>query len=666
MKKLLFLLTFTILSFSQILSQYSMQGDGIELGDNCYQLTDAVANEVSSIWYEELMDLTLPFELQFKMNFGSYSNQNPGPNNNSGADGMMFVLQNQSSTALGGSGQGMGYGSMTPSLGIEFDTYYNGDLGDIYPDHIGIHINGNTNHNSSNCLVGPIQALEDNVDIEDGEDHAISITWDPQEQIVSVFIDCVYRTSAQVDLVDDVFNGESLVWWGFTASTGGLSNVQTVCLYENVSPSGDVEICPGFSTQLIAGGDINSDFNWQPIDYLSDPNSFNPIATPPSSQVYTVTYTDFCGSIQSNTVEVSVEPIGVQIYPSVPELNCYEDEMVLNAYTNYQNATLTWQIVAGEATSIDEGTLTTNSAGTYIITSTSYDGNCSAEDVFEVILDTVSYTAETGPSGIIDCYQPTFQLGGSSDGEDAEFYWSTEEGSFMGSPTNPTPTALAGGTYYLTVTNPNNGCVSENSVSLDYDMTYPEIELGYALEMISCEHPSVQIQGTTISPPGYTELIEWSWNSGGLLNPFIIEPIAPLPGGYSLSVTFEENGCTTASDSVYVEQDEYAFIDVESMKLPNIFTPNGDSQNEKFKPYFSDPEYSDVDPLYVIEDYFITVRNRWGHVVYENNGNPIAWDGRVNGDALSTGTYLVSVYYRSICGEVQEGELDGVVNIIYD
>ena len=68
---------------------------------------------------------------------------------------MMFVPQNQSSTALGGSGQGMGYGSMTPSLGVEFDTYYNGDLGDMYPDHIGIHINGNTNHYSPNCLSGP-------------------------------------------------------------------------------------------------------------------------------------------------------------------------------------------------------------------------------------------------------------------------------------------------------------------------------------------------------------------------------------------------------------------------------------------------------------------------------------------------------------------------------
>ena len=102
------------------------------------------------------------------------------------------------------------------------------------------------------------------------------------------------------------------------------------------------------------------------------------------------------------------------------------------------------------------------------------------------------------------------------------------------------------------------------------------------------------------------------------------------------------------------------------MVIPNIFTPNGDAFNAKFRPAFTDPQYLDVNPLYVLDEYFLTVRNRWGHVVYQNNGSPIAWDGYSNGNPLSSGPYLVSVAYKSICGEVQEGQLDGVVNIIYD
>ena len=132
------------------------------------------------------------------------------------------------------------------------------------------------------------------------------------------------------------------MWWGFSASTGGSYNVHTVCLYENVSPSGDIAICPGFTTQLIAGGDINSEYSWSPIDYLDDPTVYNPVASPPSSQVYTVTYTDFCGQLQSNSIQVTVEPIEVQIFSDETTITCDVSEIDLTAYTNYQNTDVTW------------------------------------------------------------------------------------------------------------------------------------------------------------------------------------------------------------------------------------------------------------------------------------------------------------------------------------
>ena len=57
-------------------AQYNLQGDGFEIGENCYQLTSATTNQVSTIWYEEQVNLTVPFELQFKMNFGSNNGTN--------------------------------------------------------------------------------------------------------------------------------------------------------------------------------------------------------------------------------------------------------------------------------------------------------------------------------------------------------------------------------------------------------------------------------------------------------------------------------------------------------------------------------------------------------------------------------------------------------------
>ena len=41
-----------------------------------------------------------------------------------------------------GPGSGLGFGGITPSVAIEFDTYYNTEVGDANGNHIGIDLNG--------------------------------------------------------------------------------------------------------------------------------------------------------------------------------------------------------------------------------------------------------------------------------------------------------------------------------------------------------------------------------------------------------------------------------------------------------------------------------------------------------------------------------------------
>ncbi|MBI4681222.1 MAG: PEP-CTERM sorting domain-containing protein [Nitrospirae bacterium] len=79
-----------------------------------------------------------------------------GDSDGIGGDGLMFVMQTESATALGTGGGYLGYGhgqpsepsSILPSIGIEFDTFYNpspqnGDpIFDSNGNHAGIDING--------------------------------------------------------------------------------------------------------------------------------------------------------------------------------------------------------------------------------------------------------------------------------------------------------------------------------------------------------------------------------------------------------------------------------------------------------------------------------------------------------------------------------------------
>ena len=646
-------------------AQYSLQGDGIDMGSNCYQLTAETTNQMGSIWYEELIDLNEAFELQFTMNFGDLNNE---PGEIPGADGMMFVLQNESSTALGNAGIGMGYGNLTPSLGIEFDTFHNKGIGDMYEDHIAIHINGNVNHNNTNSLAGPVLANEVTQEIEDGLNHAITIRWNPSTFQVDVYFDCQFRLGTTINLIDDVFGGESEVWWGFTASTGSLYNSQSVCLYENVSPSADLNICPGNSTQLIAGGDINSTFTWVPSDFLDNSNVFNPTANPPSTQVYTVTYTDFCGDVQVNSIAVIVEPIDVELYSTSTAITCDFPEITFAAITNYPNTDITWTAYEdGEYDVIDGFNATTSTSGVYLVNVVSEDGECSAEDTQEIIIDTLSYSSLISSTEILNCYTPTGTLQGSSDNDNAQFYWETEDGSFFGSPDMASPTITSGGTYTLNVTNPTNGCLNSSSIIVAEDFTYPEIYLGYPNGIVSCETPSVQIVGTVIEPWGYENIIEWSWSEGGgLSDPWNINPTSPLPGEYYLTITFSENGCSTTSEEVSVEQDEFAFIDISSIKFPNVITPNDDGDNEVLRPFFTEVSLLNINPLQVLDVYELTVHNRWGQLVFKNNGEPVTWDGRSHEHMLHSGTYLINVYYKSTCVDIQQGNYKGVLQIFSD
>ena len=208
---------------------YFLQGDATFLGDDCYRLTTELGFQNGAVWYSNQIDLSEPFNLEFLMNFGDIDAN--------GADGICFVLQTVGNNALGQSGGGLGFLGFAPALGVEFDTWQNLDYGDPVPDHIGIVSNGDVNHNGINAIAGPVAAISDNPNIEDGEDHVVRIQWFPETTTLLVYFDCVFRLSATVDLVNDIFNGQNQVFWGFTAATGGSFNNQTVCLSENILES---------------------------------------------------------------------------------------------------------------------------------------------------------------------------------------------------------------------------------------------------------------------------------------------------------------------------------------------------------------------------------------------------------------------------------------------
>jgi hypothetical protein len=78
---------------------------------------------------------------RFSTNF-TFRITNPGgatdSSGQSGADGLAFVIQSVSSSALGAGGGGLGYLGIGPSIAVEFDTWHNSEFVDANSNHIGI------------------------------------------------------------------------------------------------------------------------------------------------------------------------------------------------------------------------------------------------------------------------------------------------------------------------------------------------------------------------------------------------------------------------------------------------------------------------------------------------------------------------------------------------
>ncbi|MEZ4805314.1 MAG: gliding motility-associated C-terminal domain-containing protein [Bacteroidia bacterium] len=83
-------------------------------------------------------------------------------------------------------------------------------------------------------------------------------------------------------------------------------------------------------------------------------------------------------------------------------------------------------------------------------------------------------------------------------------------------------------------------------------------------------------------------------------------------------------------------------------KIPNVFTPNGDLYNEQF-------------PGTEIKALEIHIFNRWGVELYSNS-NGKAWDGKLNGVELPSGTYFYMISYKD-CKDTNQ-QSSGVLRLI--
>lgn len=199
--------------------------------------------------------------------------------------------------------------------------------------------------------------------------------------------------------------------------------------------------------------------------------------------------------------------------------------------------------------------------------------------------------------------------------------------------------------YTMTVTN-EYGCSQTDTVSLKAYMN-PNIEIfSDPADTVYIDNPYVTLWFNNIethyvdldSIPHDTiiDISNFFWEIDGYSNTITTEkPRIPFSdetmGNVSLTVV-NDYGC----DTTFTAHIEVCPV---RLKIPNIFTPNGDGYNDYFEIGCLDKE-GKLRPLNNLNEYFLShklvIFNRWGRIVYESTNYQNDWDG----GKLPDGTYF--------------------------
>lgn len=188
------------------------------------------------------------------------------------------------------------------------------------------------------------------------------------------------------------------------------------------------------------------------------------------------------------------------------------------------------------------------------------------------------------------------------------------------SSTNIDITNLDAGTYNLVVTDAF-GCTSSlNNLLVD--------EIGFPTAYFTMSSSSI-LEGDTVFflDSSYSNIISTTFTlaNGSQISDTMAFEIFPERGVYEICLLVENaSGCRDSiCQSIVVNPSQ------ETIVIPNVFTPNGDNDNQ----YFS---VKGID-----RNYGLLVYNRWGTLVFSESPYMNLWEGISNsGKYLSEGTYF--------------------------
>lgn len=309
---------------------------------------------------------------------------------------------------------------------------------------------------------------------------------------------------------------------------------------------------------------------------------------------YTVQAEKPAGCVVYDTVQLSVNAS-----PAIRLGNdtsfCDGNSIMLNAGDDFE--TYLWN--TGETTQ----NITVAGAGTYTVKAKK--GSCFSTDT--LVVNPVFPTPETKLRDTVICVNNVVILQAGSGFNSYRWQDNSHSSQYI---------VREAGVYWVHVID-DHGCTVTDTAVVQGPASLPDHFL--TADTMKCSYDTLLLQPASA-------FVSYLWSNGSMRDKIKVTKADT----YWLQVT-DNNGCINKNYTTVTEKECKNEI-----YFPTAFTPNGDGHNDVFRPKV----------LGSLEQFHMTIYNRWGQKVFESKDWQKGWDGSVNAGVPDTESFVWIASYR--------------------
>ena len=279
----------------------------------------------------------------------------------------------------------------------------------------------------------------------------------------------------------------------------------------------------------------------EPYFYVWNQGGTGPGQAGLGTGTYSVTATDNHGCTAETSAVLSEPQLLTAAIAEWQNIDCNQPEGWANLITGGGMPAYTY-VWSNNSTQEDA---VFSSGGTYTVTVTDAN-NCTTTSSVILTANITLPEANILTPEEITCTDQMITLdgGGSSNGSQFLFLWTTTDGSISNGANTLAPSINAPGTYQLLVTDTINGCIQTASVVVSQNTILPQVDAGPD-GLLTCVATSLNLSGWG---SGGNLGILYAWSGPGIVGSGDVpNPIVNAAGPYLLTVTDVYNGCSAVS-----------------------------------------------------------------------------------------------------------------------